>query len=133
MSLSGGSNLKYIKKEKLILICVAIIAISIIVSQVIKQSSIERQGNAKLEQDRQALEYQKEQDRKIEADKAYNKIMLNACLKDAEDNYWNYAELNGTGKRDDEEGVSMAQYKWDIAEKNKQKDIENCYRKYPNK
>ncbi len=118
------------KKEKLILICVAIIAFSIIVSQIIKQNSIERQANLKIEQDRQVLEYQKEQDEKIEADKIYNKMMLDACLSDADTAYWDYMELNGTEKDD---GTIWAQNSvWDRAEKRKKDYIDNCYRKYPN-
>lgn len=118
------------KKEKLILICVVIIASAVIVAQVIKQSSIERQANAKIEQERQSLEYQKEQDRKKDADQAYAKIMLDECLEFAEDEYWNYAELNGKGTR--EEGIKMSNYLWNNAEENKQEDINNCYKRYKN-
>jgi len=122
------------KKEVLILSSVGIVALiiggSILLSQSAKQSSIERQQRAELQVKQDALDYQKEQDRQAEADKAYAKLMINACIEDAEDNYWNYMELNGTGKRDDEKGVWAAQYKWDIAEEKKDKDIDNCYRKY---
>ena len=122
------------KKEVLILSSVGIVALiiggSILLSQSAKQSSIERQQRAELQVKQDALDYQKEQDRQAEADKAYAKLMINACIEDAEDNYWNYMELNGTGKRDDEKGVWAAQYKWDIAEEKKDKDIDNCYRNY---
>lgn len=111
------------KKEKLILICVAIIAISIIGSQVIKQNSIERQANLK-------LEYQKEQDRKIEADKAYNKIMVENCLDSAETAYWDYMELNGTKNKDG--SITALTRFWDEAKENKKDAIDLCYKKYPN-
>ena len=120
------------KKEKLILICVIIIAAAVIVAQVIKQSSIERQANAKIEQERQALEYQKEQDKKADADKAFNKIMTNACIEDAEDAYWTFVELNGKGKRDDKKGVTAPNWVWDDAKEDKTVAIDNCYRKYNN-
>lgn len=118
------------KKEKLILICVAIVAVAVISTQVIKQSSIERQTNAKIEQERQALNYQKEQDRKAELQKLYNKIDLDDCLANAEEAFWSYMELNGQGKRDDEKGIWAAQYKWDIAEDNKKADEDSCYKRY---
>ena len=40
-------------------------------------------------------------------------------------------ELNGTGKRDDKNGVSATQNHWDIADKRKQQATENCFKKYP--
>lgn len=122
------------KKEILILSSVGIVTLiiggSIFGSQLVKQNSYERQQRAELYVKQAALDYQKEQDRQAEADKASAKLMINACIEDAEDNYWDYMELNGTGKRYDEKGVSAAQYKWDIAEDRKEKDIDNCYRKY---
>ena len=104
------------------------LGVSIIASQIIKQSSIERQANAKLEQERQVLEYQKEQDRQAKATEALNELQLDNCLEIAEDEYWNYAELNGTGDR--ENGVKMSQHLWDNANKNKKADEDNCYKRY---
>lgn len=118
------------KKEKLILICVLIIGVSIIVSQIIKQNSIERQANAKIEQERQAIEYQKEQDEKAERERSLNKLMLDSCLNSAEDAYWDFMELNGTGKRDGKDGVTAATRFWDSAEESKKNDINNCYKRY---
>jgi hypothetical protein len=122
------------KKEILILSSVGIVALiiggSILLSQSAKQNSIERQQRMELQVKQAELDYQKEQDATKETQARINRVLLNACIEDAEDSYWSYMELNGTGKRDDERGVSAAQYKWDIAEKNKDKDIDNCYRKY---
>lgn len=91
--------------------------------QVNKANSIERQNQAD-------IDFQKEVQAKAEAKEKLNSTLLNICLDSAEDNYWNYMELNGTGKRNDEKGVWAQQYVWDRAEKNKQAEISNCYKKY---
>lgn len=120
------------KKEILILSSVGILALiiggAIFGSQIAKQNSIERQQRAELQVKQAELDYQKEQDYKAEVDKQYNETMLNACLLDAEENYWNYAELNGKGTRED--GITMSNRLWDTAAATKQNDIDNCYRKY---
>lgn len=122
------------KKEILILSSIGIVALiiggSIFGSQLVKQNSIKKYQKAELEIKEMEMRFSMEQELKAEADKASAKLMINACIKDAENSYWNYAELNGTGKRYDADGVTMAQYKWDIAEDKKEKDIDNCYRKY---
>lgn len=122
------------KKEILILSSIGIVALiiggSIFGSQLVKQNSIKKYQKAELEIKEMEMRFRMEQELKAEADKAYAKLMIDACIKDAENNYWNYAELNGTGKRDDADGVTMPQYRWDIAEENKERDIDNCYRKY---
>ena len=122
------------KKSTAITIGVTVIFVIIFggvtITEINKQNNDKAIADAKIQIEKAALDYQKEKDRQAEADKAYAKLMINACIEDAEDNYWNYAELNGTGKRDDVNGVTMAQYKWDIAEERKEKDIDNCYRKY---
>lgn len=120
--------LKNMKKEKLILICVAIIGLSIILSQVIKQSSIEKQANAKIEQERQALIYQIEQDRKAELEKQTNEMLLDACLEDAETAYWDYAELNGNKK--DDGSIWALNSVWDTARNNKKIAEDSCYKRY---
>jgi hypothetical protein len=40
-------------------------------------------------------------------------------------------ELNGTGKRDDENGVRAYQSYWDTAEKRKKEASDICFKKYP--
>jgi hypothetical protein len=122
------------KKEILILSGIGIVALiiggSILLSQSAKQNSIERQQRMELQVKQDALNYQKEQDATKEAQDRINKILLNGCLDGAEDAYWNYMELNGTGKRNDKRGVSASQYVWDAAKKDKQVEIDNCYKKY---
>ena len=100
--------------------------------QINKSNNQREVDEQKLELQEKEINFKMEQELKAEADKAYAKIMIRACIEDAEDAYWNYAELNGTGKRDDEKGVFMDGYKWDRAEENKKDDIDECYRKYSN-
>lgn len=116
------------KKEKLILICVAILGVSIILSQVIKQSSSNVQANARLEQERQALEYQKEKDAANNLEESLKRASLQRCLDNVEEEYWNYAELNGTGTR--VSGVRMSTYLWNQAKENKESGEESCYKRY---
>ncbi len=124
------------KKEILILSSIGIVSLiiggSIIWTQSAKQNSIERQQRMEIQVKQDALDYQKEQDRKAEEEKAYNEIMLNTCLEDAEDDYWTYVELNGKGKRNDDRGVTAPGWVWDDAKKDKADAIDNCYRKYNN-
>ena len=122
------------KKEMIIAISVvtAILFGGITLSEINKQNNERIIAQDKIAIEREKLEYEKEKDRKAEADISLNKMMLDACLKDAENAYWDWAELNGTGKRDGEGGVTMSQYKWDRANENKKSDINDCYRKYSN-
>ncbi|NCD10764.1 MAG: hypothetical protein EOL98_15395 [Negativicutes bacterium] len=101
-------------------------------SQSAKQSSIERQQRMELQVKQDALDYQKEQDRKAEADKSFNQLMISSCIEAAEDSYWDFMELNGTGKRNDPKGVTAATRFWDDAKEDKADAIDNCYRKYGN-
>jgi predicted PurR-regulated permease PerM len=114
------------KKEKLILPVVILLASIILggfyyATQINKQKSIEKQEKeAKEEKERvEALEL------------LLNKTRLEACLSKAEDNYWNYMELNGTGKRDDKNGISAHWNYWDNAEKVKKEASDICFKKYP--
>jgi len=55
---------------------------------------------------------------------------LEKCIDLADYDYWSYVELNGKGKRYDEGGVTAQTNIWNTAEKNKEKDIDNCYKKF---
>ncbi|MCK9544952.1 MAG: hypothetical protein M0R03_23295 [Novosphingobium sp.] len=122
------------ENKKLFLIAGLVILISLffVLVQINKSNNERKVEEQKLALEEKEMKFKMEQELKAETDKAYNKILLNSCLEKAEDAYWSYAELNGVGKRYDEDGILMAQYKWDIAEENKEKDIDNCYRKYSN-
>lgn len=63
--------------------------------------------------------------------KTANSRLLALCLSEADDQYWNYMELNGSGKRFDKNGVSASQTNWAVADKRKQQESENCFKKYP--
>jgi hypothetical protein len=116
------------RKEKLWILIALIIGLSIIFSQIIKQNSIERQQDAELRVKQEALAYEKEQDKKAEEEKSFQTLMLNSCLASAEDGYWNYMELNGTGDR--VEGVKASTWIWDTAKKDKKTAEDSCYRKF---
>lgn len=122
-------------KKQLIFISLFMLVVlfgGVTITEVNKQNNERAIAEAKIQIERDALDYQKEQDRLAAGEKALNKLRLNECLEIAEDSYWDYAELNGTGKRDDADGITMAQYKWDVAEKNKKADKDACYKKYSN-
>lgn len=109
------------KLTKPIIIGAIIIGVSVIGSQYLKQSSIEKQ---------QRLEIQAEEEKSLkeEQDKEAKERNLNFCISLAEESYWDYMKLNGTEKDD---GVIWAEDKyWNTAEKNKQNDIDNCYKRY---
>lgn len=117
------------KENKIILaIVISIIAIAIATTTIVKETNKKNLEQQELDIKKAEIEYQKEQDRQKRVDELYMEIKLNDCLDQAEDNYWTYAELNGTGDR--YEGVNMAQYKWDTANKKKQQEIENCYKRF---
>jgi hypothetical protein len=53
---------------------------------------------------------------------------LDNCLYQAEITYWEYMKLNGTVNN---EGVVNAEARfWNTAEQNKNRDADNCYRRY---
>lgn len=116
-------------KKHIILIAIIIATLtisgSIIISQAMKQSSIEKQQRLK-----QSFEEKKEEDKKLQ--ETLRQIDLDFCISNAEDSYWDYMELNGTGKRDDKRGVTAATYIWDRAKEDRAKEIDNCYRRYSN-
>lgn len=118
------------KREKLIIICVLIIGIAIVWSQLAKQNSIERQAQMKIDQENRVLAIEKAKEDKIAAEKEFNKSMINICIEAADEAYWSYVELNGTGKRDDKEGVWAANNIWNTAKNDKKDAIELCYQKY---
>ncbi len=122
-------------KEKLIL-SITILLASVILggfyytTQINKQKSIEKQQQIKIEIAKQVLEKEERGIKKEEDEKRKREVLYNFCIKDAENNYWNYMELNGTGKRDNKKGINAYQYIWDIADKRKQQEIENCFNQY---
>ena len=115
-------------KEGLILpitlvICALIIGASPLFIQINKQNSIEKQAQMKITQENKVLEGEKAEEEK-------NNRLCDWCLEDADNEYWNYMELNGTGKRDDEKGVRASRSIWDRAREVKQQAINNCFNKY---
>lgn len=104
-------------------------------SQMSKQKSIERQAEMKMEEERRLRDdvAKKEETEKTQAAQL-KYAMITAredCLAEAEDTYWRYMELNGTGKRYDKTGVRASQDDWNVADNRKQKEIETCLKKFP--
>lgn len=118
------------KREKLIIICALIVGVAIVWSQVAKQNSIERQAQMKIDQENKVLAIEQAEKDEAKADAAFNETMRNLCIEDADDAYWSYVELNGTGKRDDEKGVWASTHVWETAKKDKKDAIDLCYKKY---
>ncbi len=84
---------------------------------------------ARVEQQKQEQQAKDDEKKKAEDRTVANKKALNFCLSLADDNYWAYVKLNGTEKKD---GTVYANNDvWDRADKTKQSEIANCYRKYP--
>ena len=76
------------------------------------------------------FEYDKKQKTKEETIKLLNKLDLDDCLDNVDSAYWSYVELNGTGKRDDDTGVSARTYVWNTAKADKATAEDNCYKRY---
>lgn len=95
-----------------------------------KQKSIEKQAQMKIEQENKILEEQKQKEADVKNEEELNKAMLDSCIADAENAYWNYVELNGTGKRNDATGVTASTNIWNTAKENKKDEIDNCYNRY---
>lgn len=55
-------------------------------------------------------------------------ILVDSCIAEAEDAYWSYMELNGTGKR--ATGVNAAMRFWEYADNNKKAAVDICFKKY---
>ena len=84
---------------------------------------------ARVEQQKQEQQAKDDEKKQAEERTANNKKALSFCLMGADTNYWEYMKINGTEKKD---GTIYADNDyWDRAEKTKQSEITNCYRKYP--
>lgn len=105
-----------------VIVALAIIG-SVLGSQYMKQQSIETQQRLELSAKQQEQE-------KADIAERLRKSLLNACLADADEAYWSYMELNGTGKRDDEKGVWALQYVWDNAQSSKDAKESKCFKQY---
>ena len=102
-----------------------IIGGGIIISQSMKQNSIERQQLAKIEAEREAIELTAQKERELENLKDFK---IKICIDEAERDYWDYMEINGE-EREDGTIWALNSY-WDRAEKNKQTAINNCYKQF---
>lgn len=110
-------------------LCIAgIIALGLIISQSMKQNAIKEQLQMKIDQENAILLEEKTKEEALVKKENLNKFSLNLCLDAAETAYWDYMELNGTGKRDT--AVKAPTYVWDNAKDDKKTEIDNCYRKY---
>jgi len=104
-----------------IILVAIILGWSIIVSQEMKQDSIEYQKRLDISADKA------EQELKIEAER-YKQIKLDNCLSEGDEVYWSYVKLNWT----DEGDWTYTAYNsvWDEAEERKQSNNDTCFKKY---
>jgi guanylate kinase len=121
------------KKQKVIIGVVIFITLvmsgTYIMGQKIKQESIERQQQIKIEAEQELLKLEAIAERKEkeaeEKQKRIDKSLYNACKEIAEREYWNYVELNMTSKSED--GSIRAEiWVWDRANDDKRQRIEDC-------
>jgi guanylate kinase len=118
-------NTKYI----VIIITAVILGGAYVVGQGMKQNSIERQQQVKIEAEQELLKLEAIAERKEkeaeEKQKRIDKSLYNACKEIAEREYWNYVELNMTSKSED--GSIRAEiWVWDRANDDKRQRIEDC-------
>lgn len=106
--------MKKINKDYIVpltlIICALILGGSYFGVQVAKQNSIGKQ---------QQIERQEEKE---------NKMFYDLCVKDAEEKYWDYMELNGIREKDG--SINALVRFWDSAAKTKKENINNCVIRY---
>jgi len=112
-------------KAKLIIILTILVALiiagGIIISQSMKQASIEKQVKMIIDQENKILN--------LESGKEVLRgIRLSDCLDQAEEAYWSYMELNGT-KKDDGSVTAQTRF-WDTAKEDRQNYINNCHKQF---
>ena len=130
------NNIKY---PIAIIVGCLLIGGSLLLVQVNKQNSIEEQKRiemrseekqktieAKVEKEKLDFEKQKYEEAQNEIDG--QKKLLAYCIDTADETYWDYMRSNGT---EDADGIITAKNRhWDIAENNKENDLDSCYKQY---
>ena len=117
------------KKEHIIAIIVVIVAVA--VSQIVVNGLRINKQEAKeisVIEARDISDAKEAEQQRVT--KAVSKINIDLCITNADDAYWSYMELNGTGKRFDEKGVTALTRHWDTARENKENAIELCFKRY---
>lgn len=79
------------------------------------------------------LDIQEKQSREEKVAEINRKKLLDSCLNDADDVYWDYIKLNSVSHKDNEDGtIAYDARKSDIdeAQKMKDKEVELCELKY---
>ena len=106
-------NTEKLNLNTTIIIGVIILGISLLIFQSMKQNFVIKQQQEKIEQE------QKE--------KTDKEDKLFYCKADANREYWDYVKDNGTQNKETFY-ITAPRYVWDEAEKNKQADLDNCYK-----
>lgn len=101
---------------------------SFVIVQSNKQASIEYQKRLEIEQKQAELDYKKDQDEKLETEKANKAYDLSQCLIYAEKEYFDYAELNWNVK--DDWSIWAQPSVWTKAQDRKDKADDICFKKY---
>jgi len=110
------------------IICSIILGLSFYSIQINKQESIERQKQMEMDQKDKQLEAEQDKLDAVQNEKANNEILLDACLVDADTEYFNYAKLNW--KIQDDWSVWATDYIWNKAQKMKDIAVDICFKKY---
>lgn len=108
---------------KPIIIGAIVIALGLIISQSMKQNSIEKQQKAEIAAEQAAIT-------KAEAKESTRKMNLDWCLSDADEAYWSYIRLNGTAVAGKKDTWNASQYDWNEAQKRKDAKSDICFQQY---
>ncbi|MFZ5365443.1 MAG: hypothetical protein ACOZBH_04590 [Patescibacteria group bacterium] len=119
---------KYIILSIAIIMCGLIIGGSLILIQLNKQNSIEKQTQMQIDQEKSIFEAEQKEKEATEFKQKMKKWSLDNCLSKVEESYWTYMELNGI--KNDDGTISAATSTWNKADADKQTKIDNCYREY---
>lgn len=109
------------KKETLVIACVSLLAVAIFGGQLVKQKSVEKQVQMKIDQENKLLS----QDNQKEA---FNRSMVNTCIAEADEAYWDFMKLNG--KENEDGSIYALDRFWSAAKANKKDAVDLCYKKY---
>jgi len=122
--------MKNIETKYIVIVVVAVIlGGSYMIGQSMKQNSIERQQQVKIEAEQELVKLEGLNERaEREAEEAQRSAGITRylfCKDMATDEYWDYMDINKISE--DEDGVITAETRfWDEANRVKQQKIENC-------
>ena len=110
------------------IICAVILGSSFLLVQLNKQASIEKQKLQEIALEKLIMEEEEQAKADKDLEDYVREIDLDLCIKEAGNKYWEYMELNG--EKDDDEIITAETRFWSDAKTDKQRSIDNCYKRY---